>query len=220
MPRRFCDSEVAEFFNAHLAHRLTALLCVGKRSEQSDYWQGRGDVYCASIEGSFIRFRVFVEFLGLESYRIPSGEHDLRRRSFKKRRDTDVMLDNFGLALAEPSDFDPHRALVGRVHDGVSFASTRRSKRLCNFIQISSVSMNAPNHAMQPTAGPRWPAYGLASHYENTFIASPARSRQRWLILFKSSRLSPLRIRKRCAIPERECQRHALQGRWLLSRYR
>jgi hypothetical protein len=123
MPRRFSDSEIAEFFNAHFAHRLSALLCVAKRSEQSDFWQGRGDVYCASIEGSFIMFRMFVEFLGLESYRLGSGGHDLRQRSLTKRRMTDVMLDNFGLPLAQPSDFAPHRELVGRVHDGVSKAT-------------------------------------------------------------------------------------------------
>jgi hypothetical protein len=127
MPRIFSVSEVAEFLNAHLAHRLTALLCVAKRSEQSDFWQGRGDVYCASIEGSFIMFRMFVEFLGLQSYRLASGEHDLRHRPLKKRRDTDVMLDNFGLTLTEPSDFDPHRALVGRVHDGVSKVTAHRT---------------------------------------------------------------------------------------------
>jgi hypothetical protein len=149
MPRRFCDSEVAEFFNAHLAHRLTALLCVGKRSEQSDYWQGRGDVYCASIEGSFIMFRVFVEFLGLESYRIPSGEHDLRRRSFKKRRDTDVMLDNFGLALAEPSDFDPHRALVGRVHDGVSKATAHLTYEANDFFDSARDYVPALNELVR-----------------------------------------------------------------------
>jgi hypothetical protein len=123
MPRKFSGKEIAEFIDAHLAHRLTALLCVAKRSEQSDFWQGRGDVYCASIEGSVIMFRVFVEFLGLESYRVDSGEHDLRRRSPHKRKDTDVMLDNFGLALAEPSDFDSHRHLVARVHNGVSKAT-------------------------------------------------------------------------------------------------
>jgi hypothetical protein len=120
MPRIFSESEIAEFISAHLAHRLTVLLCVAKRSEQSDFWQCRGDVYSASIEGSFIMFRMFVEFLGLESCRLDSGEHDLRRRFLHKRRDTDVMLDNFGLPLAEPSDFDSHRNLVGRVHDGVS----------------------------------------------------------------------------------------------------
>jgi len=121
MPRKFSDKEIAEFIDEHLAHRLTVLLCVAKRSEQSDFWQDRGDVYRASLEGSFIMFRMFVEFLGLESYRLDSGEHDLRRRSRKK--DTDVMLDNFGLALAEPSDFDSHRRLIGRVHDGVSKAT-------------------------------------------------------------------------------------------------
>lgn len=123
MPRKFSDKEIAEFIDAHLAHRLTALLCVAKRSEQSDFWQGRGDVYCASIEASFIMFRMFVEFLGLESFRLDSGEHDLRRRSSRKRKGTDVMLDNFGLALADPSDFGFHRHLIARVHDGVSKAT-------------------------------------------------------------------------------------------------
>jgi len=111
MPRKFSDKEISEFIDEHLAHRLTVLLCAAKRSEQSDFWQSRGDVYRASLEGSFIMFRMFVEFLGLESYRLDSGEHDLRRRS--RKRNTDVMLDNFGLALAEPSDFHS-RDLVGR----------------------------------------------------------------------------------------------------------
>jgi hypothetical protein len=120
MPRRFSDGEISTFIDEHLAHRLTALLCVAKRSEQPEFWHGRGDVYCASIEGSFIMFRVLLEFLGLESYR-EGEEHDLRQR--RRRRETDVMLDNFGLTLAEPSDFDPHRRLVARVHDGVSKAT-------------------------------------------------------------------------------------------------
>ena len=121
MLRKFSDSEIHEFFRAHFAHRLTDLLCVAKRSEQSDFWQGRGDVHCASIEGSFIMFRMFVAFLGLESYRLPSGEHDLRSR--KQRKPTDVTLANFGLPPAQPADFAPHCALVGRVHDGVSKAT-------------------------------------------------------------------------------------------------
>jgi hypothetical protein len=149
MPRNFSDFEVAEFFDAHLAHRLTALLCVAKRSEQSDFWQGRGDVYCASIEGSFIMFRVFVEFLGLESYRLASGEHDLRRRSLKKRRDTDVMLDNFGLALAEPSDFDPHRTLVGRVHDGVSKATAHLTYEANDFFDAARDYVPALNELVR-----------------------------------------------------------------------
>jgi hypothetical protein len=137
MPRTFSEHEVTEFVSAHLAHRLTALLCVVKRSEQSDFWQGRGDLHCASIEGSFIMFRVFVEFLGLESYRRDTGDHDLRRRSIKKRRDTDVMLDNFGLALAKPDDFDPHRQLVARVHDGVSKATAHLTYEANDFFDSS-----------------------------------------------------------------------------------
>lgn len=133
MPRRFSDSEIAEFFNAHFAHRLTALRCVARRSEQSGFWRGRGDVYCASIEGSFIMFRMFVEFLGLESYRLASGQHDLRQRSLLKRRATDVMLDNFGLPLAQPRDFAPHRELVGRVHDGVSKATAHLTSEANDF---------------------------------------------------------------------------------------
>jgi hypothetical protein len=143
MPRRFSDPEIDEFFSAHFAHRLTALLCIAKRSEQSDFWQGRGDVYCASIEGSFIMFRMFVEFLGLESYRLPSGEHDLRARSLKKRRSTDVMLDNFGLPLAQPNDFAPHRALVGRVHDGVSKATAHMTFEANDFFDSAKDYMPA-----------------------------------------------------------------------------
>ncbi len=137
MPRKFSDKEIAEFIDEHLAHRLTVLLCVAKRSEQSDFWQGLGDVYCASIEGSFIMFRMFVEFLGLESYRLDSGEHDLRRRSRGKRKDTDVMLDNFGLALAEPSDFGSHRHLIARVHDGVSKATAHLTYEANDFFHPS-----------------------------------------------------------------------------------
>jgi len=59
------------------------------------------------------------------------------------------MLDNFGLTLAEPLDFDPHRRLVARVHDGVSKATAHltyeandfsiqapiTSRRLTNFFE-------------------------------------------------------------------------------------
>ena len=64
---------------------------------------------------------MFVDFLGLESYRLSSGEHDLRPR--EQRKPTDVTLGNFGLPPAQPDDFALHRALVGRVHDGVSKAT-------------------------------------------------------------------------------------------------
>jgi hypothetical protein len=43
----------------------------------------------------------------------------------------------------------------------------------------------APNHAMQPT---RWPPNNLALNYENTSVATHARSRQRWLISFSLGR--------------------------------
>jgi hypothetical protein len=146
---KISNSEVAEFFTAHFAHRVTALLCVAKRSEQSDFWQGRGDLFCASIEGSFIMFRMFVEFLGLESYRLDSGEHDLRRRSLKKRRPTDVMLDNFGLPLAEPTDFDPHRALIGRVHDGVSKATAHLTYEANDFFDSARDYIPALNELVR-----------------------------------------------------------------------
>ena len=51
--------------------------------------------------------------------------------------------------------------------------------------------MKSPNQTIQPTAGR---CIFLASLYENTSIASHARSRQRWLILF-SLGLSLLRNR-------------------------
>jgi len=49
--------------------QLTTLLCIAKRNERPEFWEERGDVYCAGIEGSFIIFHVLLEFLGLESYR-------------------------------------------------------------------------------------------------------------------------------------------------------
>src|SRR5262249_17367292 len=131
----------------HLAHRLTALLCVAKRNEQQPkFWQGRGDVYCASIEGSFIMFRVLLEFLGLESYR-EGTKHDLRRR--RRRKETDVMLDNFGLTLAEPSDLGPHRQLVARVHDGVSKATAHLTYGANDFFDSSRDYITALNELLQ-----------------------------------------------------------------------
>jgi hypothetical protein len=160
MPHRFSDSEIAEFFAAHFAHRMTALLCVAKRNETSGFWQGRGDLYCASIEGSFIMFRMFIEFLGLESYRPAPGEHDLRRRTLKKRRPTDVMLDNFGLPLAEPADFDPHRALVGRVHDGISKATAHLTYEANDFFDSARDYIPALNELVRVIYARLYKPYG------------------------------------------------------------
>ena len=90
MPRRFSDSEIADFFTAHFAHRLTALLCIAKRSEQSDFWQGRGDVYCASIEGSFIMFRMFVEFFSVLSHTANLLASTICVRALSRREETQM----------------------------------------------------------------------------------------------------------------------------------
>src|SRR4051794_32260906 len=63
----FTDNERREFIDEHVAHRLTALLSIIRRQSDPSFYSGRGDVYCASIEGAFIMLRVFVEFLGVES---------------------------------------------------------------------------------------------------------------------------------------------------------
>jgi hypothetical protein len=146
MPRKFSDGEISTFIDEHLAHRLTALLCVAKRNERPAFWQERGDVYCASIEGSFIMFRGLLEFIGLESYR-EGKEHDLRQR--RRRKKTDVMLDNFGLTLAEPSDFDPHRRLVARVHDGISKATVHLTYEANEFFDSGRDYITAVNELLR-----------------------------------------------------------------------
>lgn len=122
----FDETERREFFEAHIPHRLTALLSPIRRQQVSpDYFSGRGDLYCSAIEGSYIMLRVFIEFLGVESKK--DGQKVIlvqrtreRSKGQKRARNTDVMLDCFDLPLAEPSDFDPHRELIARVHDGLS----------------------------------------------------------------------------------------------------
>jgi hypothetical protein len=94
-----------------VAHRLTALLAVIKRQQRNPgFYSGKGDLYCGCIEGAYIMLRVFIEFLGVESSRA-GGQLQLVQRTRqmaknqKQARDTDVMLDCFGLPLVPLSDF-------------------------------------------------------------------------------------------------------------------
>jgi len=121
----FTPIEQREFIDSHIAHRLTALLSVFHRQKDPEFFSGKGDIYCASIEGSYIMLRVFIEFLGVESSN-KSGLLELKQRTRirsqnqKKTRETDVMLDCFGLELVSPDDFGSNASLVARVHDGLS----------------------------------------------------------------------------------------------------
>lgn len=122
----FDKNERREFFDAHIPHRLTALLSPIRRQQDAEgYFSGRGDLYCFVIESSYIMLRVFIEFLGVESKKDGKNVILIQRtreqsKGQKRARDTDVMLDCFDLPLADPADFEPHRDLIARVHDGLS----------------------------------------------------------------------------------------------------
>ena len=121
----FTPEEVREFLDAHIPHRLTALLSTIERQRIPTFFQGKDDVYRSAIEGTYIMTRVFIEFLGVQSAKTSSGLRLVQRARVKaddskKVRETDVMLDCFGLPLASPADFDPHQDLIARVHDGLS----------------------------------------------------------------------------------------------------
>ena len=122
----FDERERREFLDSHIPHRLTALLSTIRRQEVNPFFfQGQGDIYRSAIEGTYIMTRVFIEFLGVESKRSSDRLYLIQRtrtktKNGKAARDTDVMLDCFGLPLASPSDFSPDEALIARVHDGLS----------------------------------------------------------------------------------------------------
>lgn len=124
--KAFDPHERKEFFDAHIPHRLTALLSPIRRQQVSpSFFSGQGDIYCSAIEGSYIMLRVFIEFLGVESKKEGKVLKLVQRtrekaKGQKRARETDVMLDCFALPLAEPSDFAPHQDLIARVHDGLS----------------------------------------------------------------------------------------------------
>jgi hypothetical protein len=121
----YTAAERREFIDFHVAHRLTALLTVMRRQQDPGFFIGKGDLYCGCIEGAYIMLRVFVEFLGVESRRV-GGQLQLVQRTRQKAkvqkvaRDTDVMLDCFGLPLVPVSDFGSQAELIARVHDGLS----------------------------------------------------------------------------------------------------
>lgn len=122
----FNATERKEFIEAHIPHRLTALMTPAVRLSQNPaFFQGSGDVYCGCVEGAFSMLRIFIEFLGLAS-KVENGTYVLVERVRKgaagKRGipDTDVMIDNFGLRLVTLADVGADSGFLARIHDGVS----------------------------------------------------------------------------------------------------
>ena len=136
----YTAAEQREFIDAHVAHRLTALLAVIKRQTDPEFFSGKGDLYCGCIEGSYIMLRVFIEFLGVESSRAGGQLRLIQRtrqqaKNQKKARDTDVMLDCFGLPLVPLADFGSHAQLIARVHDGLSKSTAHFTYRTNHFFR-------------------------------------------------------------------------------------
>jgi hypothetical protein len=137
----FTPAEQREFIDAHIAHRLTALLSVIKREQHDpEFFSGKGDLYCGCIEGSYVMLRVFIEFLGVESSHAGGDLHLAQRtrarfNGEKSSGDTDIMLDCFGLPLVSPADFDPNQQLIARVHDGLSKSTAHFTYRTAHFIE-------------------------------------------------------------------------------------
>lgn len=140
----FDANERREFFDRHIPHRLTALLSTLRRKQSEPFFfQAKGDVYCSAIEGTYIMTRVFIEFLGVESKWSSDGLSLVPRtrtkgKSGKIARDTDVMLDCFGLPLASPSDFAPDEALIARVHDGLSKSTAHFTYRTDSYFDAGT----------------------------------------------------------------------------------
>jgi len=140
---QYTPTERREFIDSHIAHRLTALLAVIKRQKDPTFFSGKGDLYCGCIEGAFIMLRVFIEFLGVESSHAGGSLHLVQRtrqktKNQKQARDTDVMLDCFGLQLLSPSDFGSAEPMIARVHDGLSKATAHFTYRTNHFFHAET----------------------------------------------------------------------------------
>jgi hypothetical protein len=136
----YTPAEQREFIDAHVAHRLTALLVVIRRQQEPGFFSGKGDLYCGCIEGAYIMLRVFIEFLGVESSHAGGHLHLVQRarqkaKNEKQARDTDVMLDCFGLPLLSPADFGSDEPLIARVHDGLSKSTAHFTYRTNHFFR-------------------------------------------------------------------------------------
>ena len=147
----FTDSERREFLDSHIPHRLTALLSLARRQQvDPTFFSGKGDVYCASIEGAFIMLRVFLEFLGVTSMRREGVVALVQRtrqtgKGQKAAIATDVMLDCFGLPLVRPSDFGVAESLIARVHDGLSKSTAHFTFQTNHFFQSDKDFLPAVN---------------------------------------------------------------------------
>jgi hypothetical protein len=121
---------------------LPLLSVIRRQQADPNFFTDRGDVYRASIEGSYILLRVFIEFSAwnqrdMTKTRACSVHTKHKTRDQKRARDTDVMLDCFELPLATPNDFDPHQDLVARVYD-------RLSKPTAHFTYIEQTISSMP----------------------------------------------------------------------------
>jgi hypothetical protein len=85
--------EPHDFIDEHIAHRLTALLSVIRRQQADpNFFAGRSDVYRASIEGSYIMLRVFIEFLAWNQRDITENSrffsaHETQRRATRSEHE-------------------------------------------------------------------------------------------------------------------------------------
>ena len=82
--------------------------------------------------------RVFIEFLGVESSHAGGSLHLVQRtrqktKNQKQARNTDVILDCFGLPLLSQSDFGSAGPMIARVHDGLSKATAHFTYRTNHF---------------------------------------------------------------------------------------
>jgi hypothetical protein len=61
-----------------------------------------------------------------------------KTKNQKQARDTDVMLDCFGLPLLSPSDFGSAGPMIARVHDGLSKATAHFTYRTNHFFRAEN----------------------------------------------------------------------------------
>jgi len=90
--------------------------------------------------------RVFIEFLGVESSHAGGSLHLVQRtrqktKNQKQAKNTDVILDCFGLPLLSPSDFGSAGPMIARVHDGLSTATAHFTYRTNHFFHAETDSL-------------------------------------------------------------------------------
>jgi hypothetical protein len=96
-----------DFFDNHLAHRLTLLRCLRNRSLQTSIWKGKGDIYRCVKDSNLIAVRLFMDFLGLKGI-YNGNNYELIQNPNPDRFKDDVKLDRFRGELLKPSDVSQH----------------------------------------------------------------------------------------------------------------